>query len=285
MSAATTPVSQLLRVPAGPVSLKDFDSAATPGYPGDGKKDAAKLTEGLGAQLSDLQERLFANGRAEPEQSPRVLVVLQGMDTSGKGGIVGHAMGLVDPQGVALKSFKAPTAEERKHHYLWRIKNALPGPGMIGVFDRSHYEDVLVVRVDELVPESEWSTRYAEINAFEAELVASGTTLIKCMLNVSFDEQKARLAARLADPSKYWKYNPSDVDARNKWPAYMEAYEAALQQCNTAAAPWHVIPADRKWYRNWAVAELLREALAGLALPWPKPDYDIEVERKRVADC
>jgi len=186
---------------------------------------------------------------------------------------------------VALKSFKAPSEEERKHHYLWRIRNALPAAGMIGVFDRSHYEDVLVVRVEQLVPESQWSTRYAEINDFEAELVATGTRVIKCMLNVSYEEQKARLVARLADPSKYWKYNPGDVDARSKWPAYMEAYEAALQECNTAAAPWHVIPADRKWYRNWAVAELLREALAGLALPWPKPDYDVAVERERVADC
>lgn len=283
MSAATkTPLSQLLRVPAGPVSLEDFDAAATPGYPGTGKKDAEKRTEGLAAELSDLQERLFANGKADPEQSPRVLVVLQGMDTSGKGGIVRHAMGLVDPQGVALKSFKAPTEEERKHHYLWRIRQALPGPGLIGVFDRSHYEDVLVVRVEQLVPEAEWSKRYAEINEFEAELVASGTRLIKCMLNVSFEEQKARLAARLADESKYWKYNPGDVDARSKWPAYMEAYGAVLQECNTAVAPWHVIPADRKWYRNWAVAELLRENLAGLALPWPKPDYDVTVERQRV---
>jgi PPK2 family polyphosphate:nucleotide phosphotransferase len=283
-AATTTPLSQLLRVPAGPVSLKDFDPAAIPGYPGAGKKDAAKLTERLGVELSELQERLFANGKADPEQTPRVLVVLQGMDTSGKGGIVRHVMGLVDPQGVALKSFKAPSEEERKHHYLWRIRNALPMAGMIGVFDRSHYEDVLVVRVESLVPESEWSTRYDEINDFEAELVAGGTRLVKCMLNVSFDEQKARLAARLADESKYWKYNPGDVDARSKWPAYMEAYEAALLKCNSAAAPWHVIPADRKWYRNWAVAELLREALTDVALPWPKADFDVAVERQRVAD-
>jgi PPK2 family polyphosphate:nucleotide phosphotransferase len=212
-----------------------------------------------------------------------VLIVLQGMDTSGKGGVIRHAIGLVDPQGVDLTAFKAPTPEERKHHYLWRIRNALPGAGKIGIFDRSHYEDVLVVRVDSLVPEDVWSARYDEINAFEAELVAGGTRLIKCMLNVSFEEQKQRLAERLADPTKYWKYNPGDVDARQKWPAYMEAYESALEKCNTEAAPWYVIPSDRKWYRNWAVAELLREALAGMGLTWPPAEFDVAAEQRRVA--
>ena len=168
--------------------------------------------------------------------------------------------------------------------YLWRIRNALPGPGKIGIFDRSHYEDVLVVRVDSLVPEDVWSKRYDEINEFEADLVADGYRLIKCMLNVSFDEQRGRLAERLEDPSKYWKYNPGDVDARLKWPAYMEAYEAALEKCNTQAAPWYVIPSDRKWYRNWAVAELLRETLSGMGLAWPPADFDVATEQKRVED-
>jgi PPK2 family polyphosphate:nucleotide phosphotransferase len=286
MSAAkkkNSSLLQLLRVPAGPVSMSDFDPAATPGYPGKGKADAAERTAELGAELSDLQEMLFAEGRINPDTAPSALVVLQGMDTSGKGGVVRHAMGLVDPQGVALASFKAPSAEERKHHYLWRIRRALPGAGMIGVFDRSHYEDVLVVRVESLVTEAVWSKRYDELNRFEERIVAGGTRVIKCMLNVSFEEQKARLSARLADPTKYWKYNPGDVDARSKWPAYMEAYEAALEKCNTEAAPWHVIPADRKWYRNWAVAELLRESLAGMNLTWPRADYDLKLERKRVA--
>jgi PPK2 family polyphosphate:nucleotide phosphotransferase len=192
-------------------------------------------------------------------------------------------MGLVDPQGIDLTAFKAPTEEERKHDYLWRIRNALPGAGKIGIFDRSHYEDVLVVRVESLVPEDVWSKRYDEINQFEAELVAGGTRIIKCMLNVSSEEQKARLAERLEDPTKYWKYNPADVDSREKWPAYMEAYEALLEKCNTDAAPWYVIPADRKWYRNWAVAELLRETLAGMPLSWPAAEFDVEVEKARVA--
>ncbi len=263
--------------------MSDFDPSATPGYPGAGKVDAPALTEHMSVELSDLQERLFANGRTAPETAERVLVVLQGMDTSGKGGIVRHAMGLVDPQGIALRSFKAPNAEERKHHYLWRIRKALPGAGMIGVFDRSHYEDVLIVRVDSLVAPEVWGRRYDEINRFEEQVAASGTTIIKCMLNVSFEEQKKRLAQRLADPSKYWKYNPADVDARSKWPAYQEAYEAVLERCNTEIAPWYVVPADRKWYRNWAVAELLREKLAGLNLGWPAADYDVAAERKRVA--
>lgn len=277
-------LSELLRLPSGPVDMSELDAEASPGYPGEGKADAPELTAAIGPELSDLQEMLYAAGRSTPETAPRVLVVLQGMDTSGKGGVIRHAIGLVDPQGVDLTSFKAPTAEERAHHYLWRIKNALPGPGKIGIFDRSHYEDVLVVRVDSLVPEPEWSKRYAEINDFEAELVAGGTKLIKCMLNVSLDEQKARLAERLEDPTKHWKYNPGDVDARKKWPAYMEAYAAALELCNTADAPWYVIPANKKWYRNWAVAELLRETLAGMNLSWPLADFDVEAEKQRVAE-
>lgn len=282
-SAPSAPLSSLLRVPSGPVSMSDFDAAATPGFPGQDKDDAPAVMEAMTPELSDLQERLYAHGRSDPEHARSVLVVLQGMDTSGKGGVVRHAIGLVDPQGVQLKSFKAPTKEELSHHYLWRIRNALPTGGMIGIFDRSHYEDVLVVRVESLVPEAEWSKRYAEINEFEAELVAGGTTVIKCMLNVSFAEQLARLKARLDDPTKYWKYNPGDLDARAKWPAYQEAYAAALELCNTDVAPWYVIPADRKWYRNWAVAELLRETLAGLDIDWPAADFDVEAEKARLA--
>jgi PPK2 family polyphosphate:nucleotide phosphotransferase len=212
-----------------------------------------------------------------------LLVILQGMDTSGKGGVIRNAMGMVDPQGINLTAFKVPTAEEREHHYLWRIRKALPGAGMIGIFDRSHYEDVLVVRVESLVPVDEWMKRYEEINAFEAEVVASGTRILKCFLNVSFEEQKLRLAARLTGPEKYWKYNPKDVDARAKWPAYQEAYADLLERCNTDLAPWHVIPADRKWYRNWAVAQLLREHLVDLNLTWPEAEFDVAAERKRVA--
>ncbi|MDQ7993263.1 MAG: PPK2 family polyphosphate kinase [Propionicimonas sp.] len=263
--------------------MASLDASATPGYPGVGKADAGDQTAALAPELSELQERLYAHGRTNPDTARSVLVVLQGMDTSGKGGVIRHAIGLVDPQGVELTSFKAPTQEERSHHYLWRIRRALPSGGMVGIFDRSHYEDVLVVRVESLVPESEWSKRYDELNEFEAEVAARGTTIVKCMLNVSFEEQLARLSARLEDPTKHWKYNPGDLDARAKWPAYMEAYQAALELCNTELAPWHVIPADRKWYRNWAVAELLRETLAGLDVDWPVADFDVAAEKRRLA--
>jgi PPK2 family polyphosphate:nucleotide phosphotransferase len=280
---AKTPLSQLLAIGPGPVKLGDFDARATPGFPGKSKADAERFTQALVPELSDLQERLYANSKADPEHAPAILLVLQGMDTSGKGGVIRHAIGLVDPQGVMIKAFKVPTEEERAHHYLWRIRNALPTPGMIGIFDRSHYEDVLVGRVDSLVPESVWSERYAEINEFEAEVVASGTRIIKCMLHVSYEEQRNRLAERLANPEKYWKYNPSDLDSRAKWPAYTEAYEAALELCNTEIAPWYVVPSDRKWYRNWAIAELLRETLASLNLTWPPADFDVAEEQRRLA--
>ncbi len=279
---ATRPaLSTLLRYPDG-TPIADLDAGATPGYPGKGKDDAPKLTEALAPQLSDLQELLFAAGRSDADAAHRVLIVLQGLDTSGKGGVIRHAIGLVDPQGVDITSFKVPTAEERAHHYLWRIERALPKPGMIGIFDRSHYEDVLVVRVENLVEPDVWGRRYDEINAWEADLVEQGYTLIKCWLNVSRDEQKARLLERLDNPEKHWKYSPGDVTVRGKWDAYLDAYQAVLRRCSTDAAPWYVIPSDRKWYRNWAVAELLREKLAGLGLTWPVADFDVDAERRRV---
>ena len=190
---------------------------------------------------------------------------------------------MVDPQGVRIKAFKAPTEEERAQHYLWRIEKEVPPPGTIGIFDRSQYEDVLIVRVKKLVEEAVWSERYDEINAFEERLAADGTILIKCFLHISADEQKARLAARLDDPTKHWKYNPGDVDERALWPAYQEAYEAVLERCNTPHAPWFVIPSDRKWYRNWAAAQLLLEHLRALDLKWPVADFDVAAEKARVA--
>jgi PPK2 family polyphosphate:nucleotide phosphotransferase len=278
----TERLGELLRLPAGRVDMGELDPAATPGFGGD-KEDAAEIAEALAPELGDLQERLFAAGRVKETTKKKILIVLQGMDTSGKGGTIRHAIGMVDPQGVKIKAFKAPTEEERAHPYLWRIERELPAPGTIGIFDRSHYEDVLVVRVHNLVEESVWSERYDEINAWEEGLVEQGTVLIKCFLNISSAEQKERLMARLDDPSKHWKYNPGDVDERANWPAYMEAYQAVLERCNTEHAPWYVIPADRKWYRNWAVAQLLTEHLRALNLDWPAADYDVEREKARVA--
>ena len=277
----TSRLSDLLRV-SGDVDAASLATDAAPGYPGVGKQDADAQRAAIAEELSDLQERLYAQGRSNPETAPRVLVVIQGLDTSGKGGVMRHAIGLVDPQGVHLRSFKAPTAEERAHHYLWRIENALPAAGMIGIFDRSHYEDVLVVRVEELVPADVWEQRYDEINAWEQGLVDQGYTLMKCFLHISKDEQKGRLLERVENPEKHWKYNPDDLKTRESWDEYMAAYSAVLTRCNPDSAPWYVIPADKKWYKDWAVAELLREKLADLNLDWPTAEFDVASELKRV---
>jgi PPK2 family polyphosphate:nucleotide phosphotransferase len=207
------------------------------------------------------------------------------MDTAGKGGIVEHVVGAGSPMGIEYSSFGVPTEEERKHHYLWRIRNALPPKGKIGVFDRSHYEDVLVVRVHNLVPPEVWGARYDEINAFEKELVDGGMTIVKVAMFVSLDEQKRRLAARLEDPTKYWKYNPGDLDERALWPAYKEAYQAMLDKTSTDYAPWHIVPSDKKWYSRLAITELLIEALKKFDLEWPPADFDVEAEKKRVAEA
>ncbi|PZF81052.1 PPK2 family polyphosphate kinase [Jiangella anatolica] len=272
--------SSLLRLPSGPVDLASIDTRATPGFDGDKAGGKVALQE-LGPTLSDLQERLYAAGRSGGDQ--RVLLVVQGMDTSGKGGTMRHAVGLMDPQGISIRAFKAPTAEERRRGFLWRIRQALPEPGQIGVFDRSHYEDVLAVRVRKLARPSVIETRYDAINDFEKELAGDGCVVVKVMLHISSDEQRDRLAERLENPAKYWKYNPGDIDDRKLWPDFQRAYEIALERCNTDAAPWFVVPADRKWYRNLAVTNLLVEHLAGLKLDWPPADFDVEAEKARLA--
>jgi PPK2 family polyphosphate:nucleotide phosphotransferase len=272
-------VTDLLRLPAGPVDLAQIDTAATPGFEG-GKKAGAKALTLLGPRLADLQERLYAEGRTGGRRS--LLLVLQGMDTSGKGGTVRHVVGQVDPQGVSIASFKAPTKEELAHDFLWRIKKRLPEPGMIGVFDRSHYEDVVVVRVRELVEPRTWRRRYATINRFEEKLVADGTRVVKCFLHLSKTESRDRLLARLDKPNKLWKFNPGDLDTREEWGPMLEAYGDALTRCNTEAAPWHVVPADHKWYRNWAIMNILVEQLEAMAVAWPPADYDVDEQRRRL---
>ena len=271
----------LHRLPAGPVDLTSLPTDETAGFTGK-KSDGAAALAALGDELSDLQERLWAERSTGSER--RVLLVLQGMDTSGKGGVLRHTVGLVDPQGVKITSFKAPTDEEKQHHFLWRIRRALPPAGYIGVFDRSHYEDVLIVRVHEWAEPETIERRYAEINDFEAELVAEGHVLVKCMLHISTDQQKERLLARLDNPDKYWKFNPSDIDERSRWDDYRTAYEIALARTNTEIAPWYVVPSDKKWYRNLAIAQLLLDTLRGLDLQWPKADFDVEAEIERLAE-
>jgi PPK2 family polyphosphate:nucleotide phosphotransferase len=275
-------VRSALAVPGGEgFDVGAVDTRATPGFDGD-KAAGRTALAAVADEIAGLQERLYARHRAGVAERA-VLLVLQGMDTSGKGGIVRHVVGAADPQGVMIRGFKAPTDEERAHGFLWRIRRALPTPGHIGVFDRSHYEDVLVVRVEDLVPEEEWRPRYDLINVFEGEVAASGTSIVKVMLHISRDEQRDRLAERLDRPDKHWKYNPDDLRARARWDDYLAAYSEALARCSTPAAPWYVVPADRKWYARLAVATLLLGALRDLELEWPPADFDVETEKARLA--
>lgn len=271
--------SELLRLPPGPVDLSAIDPAGQPGFDGD-KTDGKDALPELGGELAELQEKLFAEGYTGG--SRRLLLVLQGMDTSGKGGVLDHTVGLLSPSGLALKSFKKPTDEELAHDFLWRIERALPAAGQVGIFDRSHYEDVLVVKVHALAEPEEIERRYDAINEFEQRLAETGTTIVKCMLHISREEQHARLLARLDDPTKQWKFKSGDIDERGHWDDYQAAYATALERCNTEAAPWYVVPSDKKWYRNWAIAQLLLEALRGLDLEWPTPEYDVAEQRARL---
>lgn len=260
--------------------LSEFDASSTPGFKG-GKSDAEAVMAASTPEIDDLQERLYANGR--DGDGPAILLVVQGMDTSGKGGIMRHVVGRLDPQGISLTAFKAPTDEEKKHPFLWRIRRALPKPGDIGVFDRSHYEDVLIVRVHNLVPPSTWQRRYGQINAFEKSVTGSGTRIIKIMLHIDADEQKARLQRRLDRPDKWWKYNPGDLVERAKWPAYQEAYQVALDKTSTDIAPWYVVPANHKWFARLAVQQILLQHLRELNLQWPPADFDVEDQKRRLA--
>jgi len=277
--AAPIPFSELLRVPAGSVDLAAIDPASTPGV--SSRDQAEEELPKLAVRLEELQERLFAAARGG-DSNRRVLLVLQGMDTSGKGGTVRHVVGQLDPNGTRLTAFKAPTEEERAHDFLWRIRSQLPVAGEVGIFDRSHYEDVLIARVRKLALPMIIGRRYQLINGFEQKLVADGVVLVKCFLHISREEQKQRLLARLDDPAKHWKYNPGDVDERALWPQYQDAYRIALEKCSTPDAPWYAIPADHKWYRNYAVTRLLVEALERIDPEYPAGKFDVEVERKRV---
>ncbi|MCL2516386.1 MAG: polyphosphate kinase 2 family protein [Microbacteriaceae bacterium] len=260
-------------------TLADVDPASTPGFKGDKQAGESVLAAGA-VELTALQQRLYARGVEGDER--RVLLVLQGMDTSGKDGTVRHVVGMTHPEGVALKSFKAPTAWERRHDFLWRVARQVPAPGMLGVFNRSHYEDVLIQRVHQMAPAAEIERRYGAINEFEAGLADRGITVLKVMLHISPEEQKARLTERLDNPEKYWKYNPADVTERGFWNEYQQAYQIALERTSTEAAPWFVVPADRKWFARIAVQRLLVGALQGLHLTWPLPSFDVAAEQKRL---
>jgi PPK2 family polyphosphate:nucleotide phosphotransferase len=249
----------------GPMmDLSAVDPSSTDGAPGD--KGATNVAlDDLRDRLFDLQERLWAEGRRS------LLVVLQAMDTGGKDGTIKHVFRGLNPVGARVASFKVPTEEERRHDFLWRVHKAVPAAGEVVVFNRSHYEDVLIVRVHELVPESVWRARYDRINEFERNLVDAGTTILKFWLHISPEEQKHRLESRLARPDKRWKFNPDDLAERARWPEYMAAAGEMIEKTSTPYAPWHVVPADHKWYRNWVVSSRLVDTLAAMDPRPPDP--------------
>lgn len=267
----------LLRVHPETFRLADVDPEAIVTGP-KSKGEAAEALQVLEKETDDLQERLWAAAKSGGSRQ-RLLIVLQGMDTAGKGGASKVVDRLLDPLGFQVVGFGKPTEEERAHHFLWRHERQLLEPGRIRLFDRSHYEQVLVVRVRNLEP---WEQCYEEINAWEANLVADGLTILKIMLHISREEQTKRLLARLDDPTKHWKYNPSDVEERQLWEDYQRAYQDMLVRCSTDAAPWHVVPSNRKWHRDWCVGQLLFETLTEMNPQYPPTSFDVETEKARV---
>jgi PPK2 family polyphosphate:nucleotide phosphotransferase len=254
--------------PGDPVDLSSIDTGATPDMPGD-RQAVEEDTDRLHDRLGELQTRLIAEGKQS------LLLILQGMDASGKDGAVKSVAKSMNPMGVSVVSFKAPSDEERAHDFLWRVHQHVPPAGKVGVFNRSHYEDVLVVRVMDLQPEEAWRPRFDRINEFERLLTDRGTRVVKVMPHISRDEQAARFRERLTKPTKRWKFNADDLEHRARWDRYMAAYEDAIARTSTEHAPWFVVPADRKWYRNWAIARILVETLAAMNPRYPdRPDLE-----------
>jgi PPK2 family polyphosphate:nucleotide phosphotransferase len=251
--------------PGKKIDLAKIDPGATDGAPG-GKAKTEKATAELQDRIAALQERLWA------EQQRSLLVVLQAIDAGGKDGTVKHVFGNVNPQGVEVTSFKAPSEDERAHDFLWRVHKVTPAKGRIGIFNRSHYEDVLVVRVHDLVPKAVWSKRYADIKAFERNLTEAGTTVVKFFLHISKEEQAKRFRARLDDPTKCWKFNLDDLKERALWDDYRQAFQDAIAATATKDCPWFVVPADHKWYRNWVISSVLVDALERMDPQFPAPD-------------
>jgi PPK2 family polyphosphate:nucleotide phosphotransferase len=267
MARTSTDLREALRVrPGKRVDLSKVDPSAAFGH--SKEEAAAELAAGLD-RLTDLQDRLWAEGKH------KVLVVLQGIDAAGKDGTIRHVMGAFNPQGCPVTSFKVPSPAELAHDYLWRVHRAVPGNGEIGIFNRSHYEDVLVVRVHGFVPRSVWRRRFDQINDFERILADERTTILKFFLYIDRDEQRRRFQARLDDPTKRWKFRLGDLDERKRWDDYIAAYEDALSRCSTDVAPWYVIPSNRKWFRNLAVADILGDTLEGLKPRYPKPEENL----------
>lgn len=265
-----------LRPVDGAVNLAGYSTTDTPFV--DSKSDAKKYVNGkMQDHLFDRHELLFA------EEERSVLLVLQGLDCSGKNGTIKHVVIAMNPAGVRTASFKEPTKEELDHHFLWRYRNELPTPGQLGVFDRSHYEDVLVPQALGTLDDDEISERVQEINAFEEELVSGGTTIIKCLLHISFDEQRERFLRRLRRDDKRWKFAESDLKTRKSWNEFQAAYSNVVGRTSTQDAPWYVIPADHKWYRNWVIGQLIIATIDEMAPTYPQPPFDLEDLRNRLA--
>jgi len=269
---------EMYRVPLkGKIKLKDYDPNDSKLFEGN-KKDGKEALQKLNAELETLQEEFYAEGKH------RLLIVLQAMDTGGKDGVIRAVFEGVNPQGVKVASFKTPTSVELAHDYLWRVHQQTPGKGEMVIFNRSHYEDVLVVRVHNLVPEEVWSKRYQHIREFERVLADEGTTILKFYLHIDLKEQAERFLARVEDPTKQWKFNPGDLDERARWDDYMKAYEDMLSQTSTAWAPWYVIPSNKKWYRNWLISKIVIKTLKNLDMRYPAPVENIEDYHKRLLE-
>jgi PPK2 family polyphosphate:nucleotide phosphotransferase len=262
-------MKQYLVEPESKIKLSNYDPNATDDFKGDKKKGLAKL-EKLNSKLEVLQELLFA------EQKHKVLIVLQAMDTGGKDGVIRHVFDGVNPAGVRVASFKVPTLQELKHNYLWRIRKQVPNQGEMVIFNRSHYEDVLVVRVHNLVPPEVWSKRFKQINKFERTLAENGTTILKFYLHIDLDEQKERLQARLDDPAKHWKFRLGDLEERKLWSDYMQAYEEVLSKTSTEYAPWYIVPANHKWFRDLVISSVLVDTLEGLKMKYPESEENLD---------
>ena len=259
------------------IHLKDFDPNDSSEFNGKKKAGEEALIE-INKEIETLQEQMFAEGKR------RLIVLVQAMDTAGKDGVIRHVFEGVNPSGVRVAAFKAPSAVELSHDYLWRVHAQTPGKGEIVIFNRSHYEDVLVVRVRNLAPKEVWSKRYDHIKNFEKMLTDEGTTILKLFLNIDLQEQAQRFLARVEDPTKTWKFNPGDLEERQLWQQYMEAYEDVLNKTSTDYAPWYVIPSNKKWYRNLLVANILRDTLKGFKMSYPEPPADLEGYHKKLLE-
>ena len=272
------PPAELLRFHLGD-RLTDVDGGSTPGFPGN-KAQGERFIAISSGEIARYQQLLYANGTTGSPR--RMLIVLQGMDASGKGGIVRHVFSQTDPMGIHYHGFGAPTKEEQTHDYLWRVRRELPKPGWISLFDRSHYEDIVMPHIYGTFPEDVWRARYDQVNAFEHELVDSGCTIIKIFLVITKDKQKEHFLTRLSDPTKHWKFDVSDLDARARWNEYMDAWQEVFEKTSTPEAPWYLVPADNRWYSRAVVSELLRTSLRDMGLSWPPLNCDADAMRRRL---